>query len=375
MRTYALLAIAIITGTSVALAQKIALVVGNNSYQYASQLNSPIADAVDVSRILDSGGFKTLRLTDANQSEMSNGINTLGIASRSADICLFYFSGHGIEVNGANYLVPIDGRLRDQSDLETQMIPLNSLLNDLRQTGARRKIIILDCCRSDPFNSVTGGLAAVPDSQFPLGTLIVYAGAPGRPVPDGTGRNSPFTEELIRQLQPGRDVLSLFASVAAARFRTQDPWIKFDGSGESFADLRTYDLLSGAPSRPAPPDEPTVPESRIASYWNHNGSTMGLLVNGNQRILIYIRVRKGLEGLVEPGTVLFAGESESRRYQGKARRFSRGLPPIEYDVDGPILDGGDKVVLSGRAPIRNPDGSIKNVIEDRLEFSYLKLSD
>jgi uncharacterized caspase-like protein len=220
MRTYALLAIGIIAGTSVALAQKIELVVGNNAYQYASQLNSPIADAVDVSRILDSGGFKTLKLTDANQSQMSNGINTLGIASRSADICLFYFSGHGIEVNGANYLVPVDGRLRDHSDLETQMIPLNSLLNALRQTGARRKIVILDCCRSDPFKSVTGGLAAVLDSQFPLGTLIVYAGAPGRTVPDGTGRNSPFTEELIRQLQPGRDVLSLFASVAAARFRT-----------------------------------------------------------------------------------------------------------------------------------------------------------
>ena len=101
---------------------------------------------------------------------------------------------------------------------------------------------------------------------------------------------------------------------------------------------------------------------------------MGLLVNGNQRILIYIRFRKGLEGLVEPGTVLFAGESESGRYKGKARRFSRGLPPIEYNVDGPILDGGNKVVLSGLAPIRNPDGSIKNVIADRLEFSYLQLS-
>jgi hypothetical protein len=149
------------------------------------------------------------------------------------------------------------------------------------------------------------------------------------------------------------------------------------GVAKVFADLRTYDLLAGGPSQPAIPDEPTVAESRlrIASYWNHNDSTMGLLVNGNQRILIYIRVRKGLEGLVEPGTVLFAGESESGRYQGKARRFSRGLPPIEYDVDGPILDGGNRVVLSGRAPIRNADGSIKNVIEDRLEFSYLKLPD
>jgi hypothetical protein len=125
------------------------------------------------------------------------------------------------------------------------------------------------------------------------------------------------------------------------------------------------------------PERLPVSESRlrIDSYWNHNGSTMGLLVNGNQRILIYINVRKGLEGLVEPGTVLFVGESESGRYAGKARRFSIGLPPIEYDVDGPILDDGNKVVLGGLAPIRNPNGSIKNVIEDRLVFSYLKLSE
>jgi hypothetical protein len=125
------------------------------------------------------------------------------------------------------------------------------------------------------------------------------------------------------------------------------------------------------------PERLTVAESRlqIASYWNHNGSTMGLLINGNQRILIYIRLRKDLEGFVEPGTVLFVGEAENGRYTGKARRFSRGLPPIEYDVDGPILDGGNKVVLSGLTPIRNPDGSLKNVIEDRLEFSYLQLAE
>jgi hypothetical protein len=129
--------------------------------------------------------------------------------------------------------------------------------------------------------------------------------------------------------------------------------------------------------RASVPERLTVSESRlqIASYWNHNGSTMGLLMNGNQRILIYIRVRKDLEGVIEPGTVLFVGESENGRYTGKARRFSRGLPPIEYDVDGPILNGGNKVVLSGLAPIRNPNGSINNVIEDRLEFSYLQLAE
>ena len=351
------------------------MVVGNNSYHHASTLNSPVADAVDIGEILKGGGFTILKLTDATRGQMVTGLQELNQQGANADVCFVYFSGHGIEVEGKNYLVPVDGQLRDHVDLTSQLIPLSSVLEVLRRTNSKRKIVVLDCCRSDPFKTVSGGLAAIAETQFPPGTLIVYAGAPGKPVPDGRGRNSPFTAELIRHMQPGRDVLSLFASVAAARFQAQDPWIKFDGSGESFADLRVYDLLAGAPPRRANAD---IPEDRslrlkISSYWNHNGSTMGLLVDGQQRIMIYIKVREGLNGLVEPGTVLFYGQSREGKYSGKARRFTAGLPPIEYPVNGPILGGGNSVVLTGRAPIRNPDGSIKKVIEDRLEFTFIKL--
>jgi hypothetical protein len=97
------------------------------------------------------------------------------------------------------------------------------------------------------------------------------------------------------------------------------------------------------PSAPVP-DRITVTESlRIASYWNHNGSTMGLLVNGNQRILIYVRLRKGLEGLVEPGTVLFAGESESGRYIGRARRFSEAYRQSSMTLMGQFSTAGIKL--------------------------------
>lgn len=383
--TTLLLWFAMLTGAN---AQKVALVVGNNAYTHASPLSSPVKDALDMGAVLESNGYSTLKLTDANRSRMIDGLDEMQQVGANADICLFYFSGHGLEYQGANYLSPINSRLRTRDDLETSLVPLERVLEALGNTKARRKIIVLDCCRSDPTNPSAGGLAAVERGLIPRGTLVVYAGAPGHTVPDGgRGRNSPYTLELLRQMTPGRDAISLFSSVAASRFRSQDPWICFDGSTEGLRNLANYDMLGGQASRPAPTwttsqtnttvrPKPVAAEQnplKISSYWDHNGSTMGLLVRGKQRFLIYIKVREGLRGLVEPGMVLFDGVSEGNRYKGRARRFSKGLKPVEYAVEGPILGGGNKVVLEGRAPIRNPDGTVRKVINDRLEFSYLSL--
>lgn len=110
---------------------------------------------------------------------------------------------------------------------------------------------------------------------------------------------------------------------------------------------------------------------RLSSYWNHNGSKMGLLVDGNQRMFVYVEPRLGMANLVQPGTVLFSGTTDSKSYNGIARRFSRGLPPIEYHVSGPIGSSGTRVILFGKAVIRNSDGSIKKTFDDTLVFDYI----
>jgi hypothetical protein len=109
----------------------------------------------------------------------------------------------------------------------------------------------------------------------------------------------------------------------------------------------------------------------VTSYWSHNGSTMGLLVQGQRRIFVYVKPRSGLEGLVKPGTVLFAGVSDGKNYDGKARRFSAGLDPIEYSVAGPIQSDGSRVSLAGTATVRNRDGSVKNTFHDVLTFDLI----
>lgn len=383
--------IAFVAAIPYAWAQKVALLVGNNDYKHAGVLKSPIRDALDMDAVLRKNGFSVLTLVNANLEEMGSGIRSLTKVGAESDVCLFYFSGHGCEVDGINYLSPVDSLLQDRSDLDRRFLSLGLVLQALQQTEAQRKIVILDCCRSDPFKGVAGGLAAVEAGLLPRGTFIVYAGSPGLTVPDGGGgANSPYTAEVLRQLSPGRDVFSIFTSVSALRFRSQDPWISFDGGAQSLRDLSQYDLLGARGSRPAPdwpriqrPVENPAPRAvvpdakpmKIASYWDHNGSTMGLLVQGERRLMVYIKVRAGLQGLVEPGMVLFDGVSKSNRYSGQARRFSRGLKPLEYPVSGPILENGNRVIVTGKAPIRNPDGSTKAIIEDRLEFRFLQLED
>lgn len=359
-------------------AAKVACVIGNNRYQHSNPLNNAANDAADVGSVLERSGFTTISLKDASQAEMHSGLQVFKSKAHGADVCVFFFAGHGFEIGKKNYLVPVDGRLQGAVKPGASMIPLQDVLGVIRDTRAKLKIVVLDCCRNNPFDTVSGGLAPIPEADFPAGTLIVYSGAPGQTVPDGVNtRNSPFSEELLRQLKPKRDVLSLFASVAAVRYKAQDPWIKFDGSGATFALLRAYDLLShhGKERGLKVVASEQKKQFRISSYWDHNGSTVGLLVRGDERVLIYVKVRRGLLGYVQPGTVLFRGKSIGGNYSGKARRFSKGLSPVEYEVSGPILGNGNKVVLTGSAPIRNPDGLVKKVINDRLEFSYMKLVD
>jgi len=110
----------------------------------------------------------------------------------------------------------------------------------------------------------------------------------------------------------------------------------------------------------------------ISSYWNHNGSIMGLVVEGRKRTIVYVEIRGGIAKFVKPGSVLFSGISNGNQYKGKAFRFSENLPPIDYEVEGPIMNEGSKVVLTGKAPIRNPDGVVVRHLEDRLEFLFLR---
>jgi hypothetical protein len=112
--------------------------------------------------------------------------------------------------------------------------------------------------------------------------------------------------------------------------------------------------------------------SGVKSYWNHNGSVVGLIPEGKSRIFVYVKPREGLKGLVQPGDILFSGISNNNSYVGTARRFRKGLPSILYDVSGPIKKGGSQVILMGVVTLREADGSPGKTINDTLVFDLMQ---
>ena len=196
--------------------RKLALIIGNSSYE--TPLKNPVNDAKDVSKKLKSLGFDVETLINASKKQMRKAVNNLVDRASDYDAVLFYYSGHGLQVKGENYLVPVDAVMGYESDAEFECENLNHILANLSESDCRMKIVVLDACRNNPFErrwykSVESkGLTKVNDYQ---GTLIHYATAPGRVASDGSGRNSPYTSAFLEVLdKPNIPLFEFFNEVA-----------------------------------------------------------------------------------------------------------------------------------------------------------------
>jgi uncharacterized caspase-like protein len=168
---------------------RIALVVGNSAYQNAPTLPTPVHDATDVAQSLERLGFSVTRLTDATFDEFRRALLEFGRAARDAQMAVIYYSGHGLEVSGENWLIPVDAELRSDIDVDSETISLRSLMvgvSDAKDLGP----VILDSCRSNPFTStmqrttrlrsVSRGLARVEPSDNVLVAFAAMDGSSGR---------------------------------------------------------------------------------------------------------------------------------------------------------------------------------------------------
>lgn len=218
---------------------KLALVVGNAAYETAPTLRNPVNDAREIAGSLERIGFEVLLGLDQNTDELRDLIRTFGIRADGAELVLFYYAGHGIQVSGRNYLVPVDAVLDHEADLDFAAIDLQLILKQLERTGANR-VILLDACRDNPFESrlsramgqsrsaasLSRGLAPI---ETDGGAFIGFATDPGEVAFDGAGIHSPFTEALLRHIEtPGLEINAMMTRVRADVFagtdRLQRPW-------------------------------------------------------------------------------------------------------------------------------------------------------
>ena len=224
---------------SSALAEKrVALVIGNSNYRNVARLPNPEKDADSIAKLFRDSGFDTVvTSTNVGNLDFKRAIRKFEDAAYEADIAVFYYAGHGIEVGGINYLVPVDAKLATDRDAEDEAISLNRVV-ELVEGAKRLRLVILDACRNNPFvatmrrrtalRSVSSGLGKVEPTG--TDTLIAYAAKGGSTAEDGEGAHSPFTTALLDNLTvPGLDVRLAFGrvrdEVLKITNRRQEPFV------------------------------------------------------------------------------------------------------------------------------------------------------
>ena len=178
--------------------QRRALVIGNSAYR-VERLTNPVADAQAMATVLGELGFGVTLLTDATRRQMRQAVRHFREQLRGPDIGLFYFAGHGVQVAGENYLIPVGAELSREEDVEYEAVQAQWVLSALQGRGSGTSLMILDACRNNPFarsfRSATRGLATM---RARGGALIAYATGPGVVAADGAGQHSPYTGALVR---------------------------------------------------------------------------------------------------------------------------------------------------------------------------------
>jgi len=209
-------------------ARKIALVIGNASYPSA-RLKNPVNDANALAARLREAGFDVVLKTDANQKEMSRAINQFGERIKLGGTALFYYAGHGIQVRGKNFLIPVDADIGSEAGVRGESVDLDQVLDQLGTANVG--LVILDACRNNPFETRfrRSGGAGLAQVDAPTGTLLAYATAPGKTASDGNGGNGLYTSALLKAMSvPGLKIEDVFKQVRNEVIRAsenqQTPW-------------------------------------------------------------------------------------------------------------------------------------------------------
>ena len=244
-------------------AKRVALVIGNANYKDA-QLNNPVNDALDMTEALKRTGFEVDDYTNINRKQMREAIRKFGDKLRQAETGLFYFAGHGIQIKGRNYLIPLAVDVHAADEVEDESIDASAILRKMESAGNAVNIVILDACRNNPFarsfRSLNRGLARM---DGPAGSFIAYATAPGSVAADGARRNGLYTEHLLEALrQPGFTIEQTFKyvrnKVKNETAGKQVPWESSSLMGE-FIFLPIQKSLSSAIAQTAIPTPPPLP--------------------------------------------------------------------------------------------------------------------
>ena len=254
--------------------KRVALVIGNSAYKHTNELANPKNDASDIAAALMALGFEVVDGLDLGKAAMDRKVRDFAAVLSGAGAAVFFYAGHGLQVGGVNYLVPVDAQLTTAAGLDFEMLRLD-LVQRTMEREAKTNILFLDACRDNPLarnlaramgtrsGDIGRGLAA---AESGVGTLISFSTQPGNVAIDGTGRNSPFAEALVKHITASTDPLgdllvAVRNDVMAATEKKQVPW-------EHSALTGRFYFKAPAPEAAAlPPFAPSFGRNEAAEAW------------------------------------------------------------------------------------------------------------
>lgn len=211
---------------------KLALVIGCSEYNYAGILANSLNDANSIDSKLQTLGFVVMKVLNPNQKDLKKIIDDFGDMLKGYDIGLFYFAGHGVQLRGLNYLIPVDANLKEERMVEYDCVEAGRVLGYMEGSKSQVNIVILDACRDNPFERSWGrgirqrGLITM---SAPSGSLIAYSTSPGKTASDGDGENGLYTHSLLEHIRTKQvSVMTMFQQVRkdvmAKSNSEQIPW-------------------------------------------------------------------------------------------------------------------------------------------------------
>jgi hypothetical protein len=234
---HAVLTAGILLGSHAAFAEnRVALVIGQSNYHSVTALPNPANDARAMSRLLGDAGFDVTSAADLSQNEMREKVSDFAakVAAKGPDtVALVFYAGHGLQIDGENFLVPVDVDPKREADIPLQAIRLNDVLNTLTSVPSKTRILLLDACRNNPFPAISGtagrGLAIVDAKTGAPGTFMSFSTSPGAEAEDGSGADSPYTTALLSAAkEPGLSIEDTFKRVRVSVNKVtegrQTPW-------------------------------------------------------------------------------------------------------------------------------------------------------
>ncbi|WP_244483479.1 caspase domain-containing protein [Mesorhizobium sp. 1M-11] len=290
-----LMVIALLLSMTIANAERrVALVLGNSQYQHAAALPNPVRDAKAMAERLQTLGFEVVSGFDLTKQQTQSTVAQFAKQVRGADIALFFYAGHGLQVSGKNYLLPIDAALEDETSLDFEAVAVDFVLRQMsRETSIR--LVFLDACRDNPLAQVltktagvkgaSSGLAEIPIENGGAGTLVTFAASPNQLTYDGSGDHSPFTKALLQHIgETNISITEAVNRVTSDVFKAtngkQRPWINVSLTTEVV--LHKVDL-----NAPLIVGEASTPQEEANSGTRNTGVSTGQ--NSDQLALDVLR--------------------------------------------------------------------------------------